>query len=95
MFDDATAVIIKSIAFFGGIEDERFMDVGYCKRCKDFDPAKEDPVVFFRNLLDMCVYTSGCSDRTVWTMRTILEEIPESDDDRDRRRLALEKVMKP
>lgn len=92
---DVVAVITKSIAFFGGIEDERYMDIGYCKRCKEFDPTKEDPVVFFRNLLDMCVHTSGCSDHTVRIMQILLEEIPESDDAKNMRRAELERVMTP
>ena len=75
---------------FGETNDERFMDVRYCKRCASFNQEDDDPIGFLRDLLDMCVYTSGCSDSVVRMMQIVLEPFHESDADKQMRRSDLE-----
>ena len=76
---DATAMIVGFIQKFGENTDERFMDVGYCKRCKDFDPATGDAVAHLRDLVDICVYSSGCADNLIRMMKIVLEPFDPED----------------
>lgn len=78
--------VTRTIQFLGTVEDEHFMDVRYCKRCNDFDFKTGDPVSFTRDLLDMCVYTSGCSGHSIRMFQIILTPFPESDGDKVKRR---------
>lgn len=70
---DATAMIVGFIQKIGENTDDRAMDMHYCKRCKDFDPTTENCVAFLRDLMDMCVYSSGCADNIIRMMKIVLE----------------------
>ena len=58
-------VLIDMIAKVGEQHDDRVFDQHLAKRCREFNPANTDPVNFLRDLLDMCVYVSGCSDSMI------------------------------
>ena len=66
-------VLTGMIAKVGEQHDDRVFDQHLAKRCREFDPANTDPVNFLRDLLDMCVYGSGCSDSMIRIFHVILE----------------------
>lgn len=93
---DATAMIAGFIKEFGTNTDDRSMDLHYCKRCKDFDPATGDAVSHLRDLMDMCVFTSGCADNIIRMMKIVLEPFdPEAETAKEARRSNLLERWKP